>query len=91
MRFLLLFYPGLPVPGPTDPRPVAEAMGAFPLAGAMLGAVLVALPICSIGVWRFGRWIPSALGGLTGDSYGAIAELTEVLALLVFALGVGGL
>jgi len=35
-----------------------------------------------------GRAILGRIPGLTGDSYGAIAELNEVLVLLVVSLGV---
>lgn len=34
-----------------------------------------------------GRWITQVVGGLTGDSYGAIAEVSEVAVLLIFVLG----
>lgn len=33
-----------------------------------------------------GRWFTRLLGGLTGDTYGAITELCEVLTLMVFVL-----
>lgn len=36
--------------------------------------------------WLIGRWISSALGGLTGDSYGTLAEVMEVMLLLLFTL-----
>ena len=75
-----------------SPRRVVTAALSVLVLASFAGAIgLLALVICSIGVWRLGRWIAAALGGLTGDSYGALAELTEALALLVFALGVGGL
>lgn len=34
--------------------------------------------------WLVGRWLTSQLGGLTGDTYGAIETLTETVVLLVF-------
>jgi len=42
-----------------------------------------------LGAWSwahlFGRWMTAGLGGVTGDVYGATAELTELLIyLLVF-------
>lgn len=41
-------------------------------------------------VWLFGKWAASRLnGGLTGDVYGAICELTEVLCLLVIGASYG--
>jgi cobalamin synthase len=33
-----------------------------------------------------GNWITRKLGGLTGDTYGAIAEITELAGLLTFIL-----
>lgn len=46
--------------------------------------LLLALPLVT--VWLFGRWAAQRLGGgLTGDLYGAIGELTELAALLVLA------
>ncbi|TMF41727.1 MAG: hypothetical protein E6I32_19880 [Chloroflexi bacterium] len=33
-----------------------------------------------------GLWITRSIGGLTGDSYGAIAEVVEVVALLVVVM-----
>jgi adenosylcobinamide-GDP ribazoletransferase len=43
------------------------------------GATIIAVAI--------GAWISRQLGGLTGDIYGAIIEVTEVVALLLFVLG----
>lgn len=52
--------------------------------GLMLGAVGVFLPgavaCLSLGL---GRWISGLLGGMTGDSYGAVNEVAEVTALLL--------
>lgn len=47
--------------------------------GATLGALLA------------GRWIAARLGGLTGDSYGALCELTEAAVLVGLGLRIGGL
>lgn len=64
----------------------------FALAPAVLllgteGAVLVA------GAWLIGAavslWLVKRLGGMTGDTYGFINEITEVLFLLL-ALAIGG-
>ena len=38
--------------------------------------------------WQFRRALLRRLGGFTGDTAGALVELTEVLALLVLAMGV---
>ena len=34
--------------------------------------------------WLLGRWLSEKLGGLTGDTYGAVETLTETMVLLVF-------
>jgi adenosylcobinamide-GDP ribazoletransferase len=36
----------------------------------------------------FSRWLRSLLGGLTGDSYGAVCEIGELLVLLFFAIDI---
>ncbi len=65
------------------------------LAGIIaLAIVLVAGQFIGLIVWVtvtmvalvLGFWITRSIGGLTGDSYGAIAEVVEVLALLVVVL-----
>jgi adenosylcobinamide-GDP ribazoletransferase len=65
------------------------------LAGIIaLAIVLVAGQLIGFIVWvtvtvmalALGYWITRSIGGLTGDSYGAIAEVVEVLALLVVVL-----
>jgi cobalamin synthase len=37
-----------------------------------------------------GRWITARLGGLTGDTYGALCELTEAVVLVALGLRIGG-
>ena len=70
-------------------RRVASAFGITAAIAAATGPVgLVALLASCIGTWRLGRAILGRIPGLTGDTYGAIAELNEVLVLLVMALGV---
>lgn len=50
---------------------------------ALLG--LIAAPLVALG---FGRWAAGRLnGGLTGDIYGAVCELTEFVCLLLLASG----
>jgi adenosylcobinamide-GDP ribazoletransferase len=65
------------------------------LAGIIAVAiVLVAGQLIGLIVWvtvtaaalMLGFWITRSIGGLTGDSYGAIAEVVEVVALLVVVL-----
>ncbi len=57
---------------------------ALAASGAVLGYAGVVLVggamIVSLGI---GRWISGMLGGMTGDAYGAVNELTEVAVLLL--------
>ena len=70
------------------PKRVATALATTAGIAAAIGpAGIVALLACCIGTWRMGKAILARIPGLTGDSYGAIAELNEVLVLLVLALG----
>lgn len=62
---------------------LASSLGLAGLAGlAMLGLATAASGLV-------GRWTASLLGGLTGDSYGAVNELATV-AVLVLAVGLAG-
>lgn len=47
--------------------------------GAAVGLVVLAV------TYLLARWMVAALGGLTGDTYGALSEVGEVVALLVLA------
>ena len=47
---------------------------------------LLALSVSCAGVWLLGRAIRRRIHEATGDLYGALCELNEVLALLVLAL-----
>lgn len=47
---------------------------------------LIVWLVISLVAFGLGKWITRLLGGLTGDSYGAIAETTESLAFLVLIL-----
>ncbi|MDT8901736.1 adenosylcobinamide-GDP ribazoletransferase [Anaeroselena agilis] len=49
-------------------------------------AGLAALATAALFAVAFGRYATRALGGLTGDTYGAVAETTEVIVLLIFVL-----
>ncbi len=42
--------------------------------------------VASLAAVIIGAWITRSLGGLTGDTYGAIEEVTEVIALLLLVL-----
>jgi len=68
----------------------------FVLAGLVaLAIVLVAGQFTGLMVWvmvtvtalALGFWITRSIGGLTGDNYGAIEEVAEVVALLVLVIG----
>lgn len=54
------------------------------VAGHLIG--LLVLVMATVATLVLGLWITGSIGGLTGDSYGAIAELVEVVALLVVVL-----
>lgn len=45
-------------------------------------AGIVFLVVATAVAWGLGRWMASLLGGLTGDTYGAVNEVTEVAVLL---------
>jgi len=54
------------------------------VAGQFIGLIVwVAVTITTLSL---GSWITRTIGGLTGDSYGAIEEVAEVVALLVLLL-----
>ena len=58
---------------------------AFALAGALalaIGTVPLALPIAAITALTLAAWLHRRLGGLTGDTYGAIIEAAELAALV---------
>src|SRR6266699_4901176 len=54
------------------------------VAGQLIG--LIVWVTVSVTTLVLGLWITRSIGGLTGDSYGAIAEVEEVVALLVLVL-----
>jgi len=47
---------------------------------------IIILVISALGLWLFGAFIVKKIKGLTGDNYGAINELMEVLVLLLIIL-----
>lgn len=59
----------------------AVALGASLLLAGGAGALLLATATAL--AWLLGRWMSGPLGGLTGDTYGAINELLEVAVLVV--------
>ncbi|GCF10123.1 adenosylcobinamide-GDP ribazoletransferase [Dictyobacter arantiisoli] len=59
------------------------------LIALLSGPILVGLLLWICGTlvaWITGEWITHVLGGLTGDVYGALAEFSEVVLLLLFTL-----
>ena len=49
---------------------------------------LLALLLATAATWAGARFVLRRLPGLTGDIYGALCELLEVLVLLIFTAGV---
>ena len=56
--------------------------GVIPWGQAAIAALFVGLAFA----WCIAKWLSGKLGGLTGDTYGAIETLTETVVLLVFWL-----
>lgn len=52
----------------------------------VLMAAVIAIAAVILFSLALGRWLTAKLGGLSGDMYGAITELNEVLVLAVFVL-----
>ena len=73
--------------GVTPPRLAAAAVTCV-LAACTIGGVVgtLALVAACVATWLLGRAITARIPGLTGDTYGAIAEVTEVVALFLLAL-----
>ena len=71
---------------------MAVAAGTSLLIAAAAGQFsgIVAWAICCTATWLLGRAILSKIPGLTGDTYGALAEGNEVVALFALALVPGG-
>ncbi|HVU70177.1 MAG TPA: adenosylcobinamide-GDP ribazoletransferase [Ktedonobacteraceae bacterium] len=70
------------------PRTLALA-GVLTLALVLLGAQFAGLLVwgaMTLTALALGAWITRQLGGLTGDTYGAIAESAEIVGLLTFLL-----
>jgi adenosylcobinamide-GDP ribazoletransferase len=61
------------------------AAAASALAAEWLG--MVALAVAGATTWAFTMFALGRLGGLTGDIYGALCELSETVVLLVFIAG----
>ncbi|HEX6551915.1 MAG TPA: adenosylcobinamide-GDP ribazoletransferase [Ktedonobacteraceae bacterium] len=54
------------------------------VAGQFIG--LIAWVMVTVAALALGFWITRSIGGLTGDNYGAIEEVVEVVALLVLVI-----
>lgn len=65
----------------------ASAILIMAAAGGTRG--LIALVAAAVLALAFSRLLTRLLGGLTGDSYGAVCELTEIAVLVVFASATG--
>jgi adenosylcobinamide-GDP ribazoletransferase len=63
----------------------ATALAVAWFAAGWLG--LIAMALTGVAAWIMARFVVTRLPGLTGDVYGAICEMVEVLALLFFATG----
>lgn len=61
------------------------ALAAAWFAGHGLG--LAALALAAVAAWAIARFASGRLGGLTGDIYGAIGEVVEVVVLIAFVAG----
>jgi cobalamin synthase len=67
-------------------RATAFAAGAAALGGRRGGIAIIAA--LAIG-WAAARLSMHRIGGLTGDGYGAICELSETAVLLVWCVDIG--
>ena len=71
------------------PQVVLAAVVAVLAAWFFAGPIgLLAFALCGIMLWLGAGFILRRIPGLTGDSYGALCELTELLVLLIFTTGV---
>lgn len=68
---------------------IAGTLAATLAWGVSAGGGLALWAACSILALLAGRWITGRLDGLTGDTYGAICELTEVGVLVALGLHIG--
>jgi adenosylcobinamide-GDP ribazoletransferase len=69
---------------------MVAAIIALGVAGLVAGAdgMLIWIGVCTV-VLLAGRWIAGRLGGLSGDTYGAICEITETGVLVALGVQVG--
>ena len=67
---------------------VLGLLGALYLTKGLLIFLIAAVAAVAASLFSFwfGRWATSKVGGLTGDMYGAVTELTELVVLMVFVL-----
>ena len=80
---------GTPFHGPAKASGAALATVVTCLAALLLGAErgLALLAVTALLTWLLGRLVLRQLPGLTGDTYGAITEVVQTVALLAFAVG----
>ncbi|MEO2004651.1 MAG: adenosylcobinamide-GDP ribazoletransferase, partial [Candidatus Poribacteria bacterium] len=67
---------------------VAAAVSLVVLAGARDWHAWLCLPLVACAVWLMARRVACSLGGMTGDTYGALCEVTEVVALMAFGVAI---
>lgn len=66
---------------------ILATLGTVVLSWLALGyGGLILMALVALAVWWWCRYLKGVLGGLTGDTYGALAELTEVLVLAAVVL-----
>jgi len=79
-------------------RPFTEAARKHYVIWAGFPVLVVAIPmflwrsvwiiaVTGIVAWLIGKWLYRRIGGLTGDNYGAICEITETLSLMMICVG----
>ncbi|MDA1258750.1 MAG: adenosylcobinamide-GDP ribazoletransferase [Chloroflexi bacterium] len=59
---------------------LAVTLAASVLIAGVMGVLL--LGIVTVTAWLLGAWMAKLLGGVTGDGYGAVVEITEAAALI---------
>jgi adenosylcobinamide-GDP ribazoletransferase len=75
----------------TTPRLLAATAAALVAVGLAVGPVgLLVLAASGLTIHLAATFVRTRLPGLTGDTYGAIAELVEALALVLVPLALGG-
>lgn len=75
----------------TTPRVAAATLFTLVVLAVIVGpAAVLVLATVALGVHLLATWLQTRLPGLTGDTYGAIAEIVEAAALVLVPLAMGG-